>query len=112
MASLLAIRRAPRLVLSTRPARVAGYRCLSFASSASPRTQQSRILQQCAVGDRKFSTVGARQAEMSAGMKRMVQDMQKRRAMPSVTTIQMQNLDEVPTDMGFMPGMLLFPSGM
>lgn len=41
---------------------------------------------------------------MSAGMKRMVKDMQKRKAMPHTSTMTMQNLDELPTDVGLMPG--------
>ncbi|KAL1640560.1 hypothetical protein SLS58_006755 [Diplodia intermedia] len=39
-------------------------------------------------------------------MKRMVGDMQKRKAMPSMVTMQAQNLDEMPTDVGLMPATL------
>ncbi|KKY28959.1 putative deoxyribose-phosphate aldolase [Diplodia seriata] len=55
---------------------------------------------------------GERQAEMSAGQKRMVMDMQKRKAMPSMVTVQSQNLDEMPTDVGLMPDTFIRPTGI
>ncbi|KAH7057346.1 hypothetical protein B0J12DRAFT_654238 [Macrophomina phaseolina] len=118
MASSLAIRRAPFSLPAVRNVR-AGYQCLVASSpSSSPssstndrsRHNASKILAQS--GRRAFATSTPRRAaEMSAGMKRMVKDMQKRKAMPHTSTMTMQNLDELPTDVGLMPDTFVRPTG-
>ncbi|OJD37361.1 mitochondrial inner membrane protein mba1 [Diplodia corticola] len=123
MVSSLAVPRTPLLALpfrtvaaaATTAARATSYRRLSSAtpsiSTFPRRPPQTRILQQCIAGERSFGTVRARQAEMSAGQRRMVNDMQKRKAMPSMVTMQTQNLDEMPTDIGLMPDTFIRPTG-
>ncbi|GME35736.1 hypothetical protein GTA08_BOTSDO02246 [Neofusicoccum parvum] len=125
MASSLAMRRASPLVSSVRGAsRRAGYQSLSTTTAAAactpssslsriPRPSSPRILGQCAAvgGTKAFGTAAPRQAEVPANMKRMMADMQKRRAMPSIKTMTMQNTDELPNDVGLLPETLVRPTG-